>query len=127
MQLPPVPGLSSSKTQVAHALSPEILAMHARLQRPLPSVPDLSESAYAVSSPSNFNSEQGPSPGPRAGLPGCDVFPAPASVGATVGLSYFGPSPSTVNPSLVGPVQLLNSGKLDDINGTITLRRIWAT
>ena len=70
MQLPPVPGRSSSKTQVPHALSPEILAMHARLLRPLPSVPDLSESGYAVSSPSNFNSEQGPGPGPRAGLPG---------------------------------------------------------
>ena len=58
---------------------------------------------------------------PRGDGPGCDLFPAPASVGTTVGLSYFGPSPSTVNPSLVGPVQLLNSGKLDDQKGTITL------
>ena len=102
-------------------LSPEVLAMHARLKRPVPSAPDLSDSAAAVSSPNNFNSEQGPGFGPRAGLPGCDVFPAPASTGAKVGLSYFGPSPSTVNPSLVGPVQLLDSGKLDAINGTITL------
>ena len=45
--------------------------------------------------------------------PGCNLFPAPASTGAAVGLSYFGPSPSTVNPSLVGPVQLLNSGTVD--------------
>jgi hypothetical protein len=36
-------------------------------------------------------------------------------------LSYFGPSPSTVNPSLVGPVQLLNSGTVDAAHGTVTL------
>src|SRR5690349_15192707 len=65
--------------------------------------------------------QDGPGPGPRGGLPGIDLFPAPPSVGASVGLSYFGPSPSTVNPSLVGPVQLLNSGTLDDQKGTITL------
>ena len=73
----------TAQTQVRHALSPEILAMHARLKRPRPpSVRDLTWSASAASSPANFNSEQGPGPGPRAGLPGCDVFPAPASVGA---------------------------------------------
>jgi hypothetical protein len=38
-----------------------------------------------------------------------------------VPLSYFGPSPSTTNPSLVGPVQLLNTGKVDAANGTITI------
>lgn len=62
---------------------------------------------------------------PSAGVfgpgPGCNLFPAPASVGATVGLSYFGPPPSTGNPSLVGPVQLLKSGQIDDKKGTITL------
>jgi hypothetical protein len=42
-------------------------------------------------------------------------------VGATVPLSYFGPSPSTTNPSLVGPVQLLKSGTVDAAKGTITL------
>ena len=64
----------------------------------------------------------GPGGGPRANSgPGCTVFPAPASVGTKIGLSYFGPPPSTTNPSLVGPVQLLNSGTLDDINGRITL------
>ena len=36
-------------------------------------------------------------------------------------LSYFGPSPSTTNPSLVGPVQLLKSGTADTAHGTITL------
>ncbi|MGC2021542.1 MAG: hypothetical protein WA654_10855 [Candidatus Sulfotelmatobacter sp.] len=112
---------SAAQITVNHPLPPEIMAMHAGLKRPVPSVPDNFESAAAVSSSNNFNSEQGPGSGPRAGLPGCDVFPAPASVGAKVGLSYFGPPPSTTNPSLVGPVQLLDSGKLDAINGTITL------
>jgi hypothetical protein len=67
-------------------------------------------------------SQDGPGPGPRASnLPGCSVFPAPANIGTTVGLSYFGPPPSTVNPSLVGPNQLLTSGQLNAIKGTITL------
>ena len=69
----------------------------------------------------NFNTAQGPGPGPRGAGPGCDVFPAPPSVGATVDLSYFGPPPSTVNQSLVGPVQLLNTGPVDSIAGTITI------
>jgi hypothetical protein len=42
-------------------------------------------------------------------------------VGATVPLTYFGPSPSETNPSLVGPVQLLKSGTVDAAHGTITL------
>ncbi len=56
---------------------------------------------------------------PTFGL--CDLFRAPASIGTTVSLSYFGPPPSTTNPSLVGPVQLLKSGQLDVTHGTITL------
>src|SRR5215471_17967152 len=62
-----------------------------------------------------------PGPGPIGPGPGCNLFPAPASVGAAVGLSYFGPPPSETNPSLVGPVQLLKSGVVDDQKGTITL------
>ncbi|MGJ5820905.1 DUF7482 domain-containing protein [Paludibaculum fermentans] len=62
-----------------------------------------------------------PSPGVFGPGPGCNVFPASASVGATVGLSYFGPPPSSTNPSLVGPVQLLKSGVVDEKAGTITL------
>ncbi len=62
-----------------------------------------------------------PSPGVFGPGPGCNLFPAPASVGATVGLSYFGPPPSTNNPSLVGPVQLVKSGRVDDAKGTVTL------
>jgi hypothetical protein len=69
----------------------------------------------------NPNGAQGPGPGPRGPGPGCDLFPAPASVGATVDLSYFGPPPSSVNRSLVGPVQLLNSGSVDAAAGTITI------
>ena len=69
----------------------------------------------------NPNTDQGPGPGPIGPGPGCNLFPAPPSVGASVGLSYFGPSPSESNPSLVGPVQLLKSGTVDEKNGTITI------
>ncbi len=65
--------------------------------------------------------KSGPQFGPLGPGPGCNLFPAPPSVGASVGLSYFGPMPSTVNPSLVGPVQLLQSGKVDATKGTLTL------
>ena len=63
----------------------------------------------------------GPAPGPRGPGPGCNLFPAPASTGADVPITYFGPPPSASNPSLVGPYQLLQSGKVDSIKGTITL------
>jgi hypothetical protein len=69
----------------------------------------------------NPNTAQGPGPGPIGPGPGCNLLPAPPSVGATVNLSYFGPSPSTVNRSLVGPVQLLNTGPIDVAKGTITI------
>src|SRR5271170_8075483 len=82
---------------------------------------DISHANIARATPSNPNTAQGPGPGPRGAGPGCDVFPAPPSVGATVDLSYFGPPPSSVNRSLVGPVQLLNSGPVDSVAGTITI------
>jgi len=66
-------------------------------------------------------SQAQPSPGVFGPGPGCNLFPAPASVGASVSLSYFGPPPSQNNPSLVGPVQLLKSGVVDDKSGTVTL------
>jgi hypothetical protein len=69
----------------------------------------------------NPNTAQGPGPGPIGPGPGCNLLPAPASIGASVGLSYFGPPPSASNPSHVGPLQLLRSGKVDDAKGTITL------
>src|SRR5882724_9675458 len=94
--------------------------MHARAKRPVATAPTSLE-LVSTAAPTTFNSEQGPGPGPIGPGPGCNLFPAPASVGASVPLSYFGPPPSQSNPSLVGPVQLLKSGQLDEKNGTITL------
>jgi hypothetical protein len=75
----------------------------------------------ATPTSATFNTDQGPGPGPIGPGPGCDVFPAPASIGTAVSLSYFGPPPSTVNQSLVGPVQLLNTGPIDTASGTVTI------
>ena len=50
-----------------------------------------------------------------------EVVPAPASIGADVPLTYFGPAPSKVQKELVGPVQLLNAGTIDQDKGTLTL------
>ena len=102
-------------------ISPEAMAMHLRAKRTV-AKPDVAPRPAASSVPtSSFNTDQGPGPGPIGPGPGCNLFPAPPSVGAAVPLSYFGPSPSTTNPSLVGPVQLLNSGPIDTAKGTITI------
>ena len=53
--------------------------------------------------------------------PGCAVNPASPSVGADVPETYFGPDPSTVKKELIGRLQLLTAGKLDERAGTITL------
>ena len=101
-------------------LSPEATALILRAKRERPVINLKPEQPRQ--SDDNFNADQGPGAGPRdEGEPGCDVFPAPASTGTKVGLSYFGPPPSTVNQSLVGPVQLLNTGQIDSIAGTITI------
>jgi len=84
--------------------------------RPRPAIPEVQTAAESI-----FNEAQGPGPGPIGPGPGCNLFPAPASIGTTVPLSYFGPPPSSQNPSLVGPEQLLKSGTLDIAHGTITL------
>ena len=107
--------------QVAHApLSPEAMAVHLLAKRPLSFATAKLEVSSA--SDSGFNSAQGFGALARdQGHPGCDLFPAPANIGTNVDLSYFGPPPSTVNQSLVGPVQLLNTGQLDSLNGTITI------
>lgn len=55
------------------------------------------------------------------GGPGCRIDPASPSVGADIPETYFGPAPSTVDPSLIGPLQLLTAGQLDRRAGTITL------
>ncbi len=50
-----------------------------------------------------------------------EAQPSPPSIGADVPVTYFGPPPSSVDPELVGPVQLLKAGKVDVDAGTITL------
>src|SRR6266851_4827551 len=108
--------------RVKQPLSPEILAMHARAKRPVATAPTSLELASTTApAPPTFNSEQGPGPGPIGPGPGCNLFPAPASIGTTVPLSYFGPPPSDTNRSLVGPVQLLDTGVVDVAHGTITI------
>ena len=52
---------------------------------------------------------------------GDDVAPAPPSIGADVPVTYFGPAPSDVQKELIGPFQLLKSGKIDQNKSTITL------
>jgi len=103
----------TSQASGAVATSKKMVQSH---KRPRPTIPEVQTFAE-----SNFNAAQGPGPGPLGPGPGCDLFPAPASIGTTVPLSYFGPPPSTQNPSLVGPEQLLKSGQLDVAHGTITL------
>mmetsp|Transcript_21794 Transcript_21794/g.24324 ORF Transcript_21794/g.24324 Transcript_21794/m.24324 type:complete len:427 (-) Transcript_21794:55-1335(-) len=57
---------------------------------------------------------------PAVGV-GDDVRPAPASIGADIPLSYFGPPPSAIQPELIGPFQLLKSGVVNEETGTIQL------
>jgi hypothetical protein len=52
---------------------------------------------------------------------GCSFGAASAAGGADVPETYFGPPPSTVQKELVGPLQLLTAGKLDQRAATITL------
>jgi len=116
--------LHAAQVPVKQPLSPEILAMHARAKRPAAKATTTSLELAATTTAStstSFNSEQGPGPGPIGPGPGCNLFPAPASIGTTVPLSYFGPPPSDTNRSLVGPVQLLDTGVLDVAHGTITI------
>jgi hypothetical protein len=49
--------------------------------------------------------------------------PPPAATGTDVPTSYFGPPPSEVNRELVGPVQLLRSGKMQPAVGTLAVMR----
>jgi hypothetical protein len=119
--------------RISHSLAPAIamtLAMTAfaqdspRLRTPRKAFTgrmDIRNLNIAAAATSNPNSAQGPGPGPIGPGPGCNLFPAPASVGTNVGISYFGPPPSSVNQSLVGPVQLLKTGPVDDQAGTITI------
>lgn len=53
--------------------------------------------------------------------PGCKIAPASPSIGADIPEFYFGPAPSTVNPSLIGPLRLLTAGDIDPEAETIRL------
>ncbi len=57
----------------------------------------------------------------RAAIAEDEIGPSPPSIGADIPLTYFGPPPSSVQPELIGPVQLLKSGTVDADAGTITL------
>ncbi len=116
----PLTGIA--QTAAKPPISSDAMAVHLRAKRSVAEpATNVENAAVSTAVSTTFNSEQGPGPGPIGPGPGCDLFPAPPSVGATVPLSYFGPSPSTTNPSLVGPVQLLKSGTVDAAKGTITL------
>jgi hypothetical protein len=117
--LVPLAAFGQAAVAARPPVSPEAMAVHVRAKR---SVAKSTAPADVAESSSGINSAQGPGAGARdLGEPGCDLFPAPASTGTNVPLSYFGPSPSTVNQSLVGPVQLLNTGQVDATAGTITI------
>ena len=117
--LAPSTSLAQSTVAAKPSLSPETMALHRLVKRP---VANLTAPVDVAESSSGVNSEQGFGALARdKGHPGCDLFPAPANIGTNVGLSYFGPPPSTINQSLVGPVQLLNTGQVDATPGTITI------
>jgi hypothetical protein len=119
---PSLDAQAASARAVARGGMPEdeVIAMHAVLKRAKPArATEVDRTAAAESD--SFNTDQGPGAGPIGPGQGCDLFPAPANIGTKVPLSYFGPPPSTVNESLVGPVQLLNTGQIDTANGTITI------
>ena len=50
-----------------------------------------------------------------------DVAPAPGSVGTDIPLQYNGPAPSEVTKELIGPLELLRAGEIDQESGTVTL------
>ena len=58
----------------------QVTAMHAVLKRPRPTAGrEIDQTATTESS--TFNTDQGPGPGPIGPGAGCNLFPAPASVG----------------------------------------------
>ena len=121
------PQTLAAQARFKNTISPEALAVHARAKRPVAVAPtNLDLAATAVLASTTFNSDQGPGPGPIGPGPGCNLFPAPASIGTSVPLSYFGPPPSDTNRSLVGPVQLLDTGVLTLRTGPLPYRFIWA-
>ncbi len=84
---------------------------------------------FADATSATTNALNGVVPGsPSALAPGevddNDFAPAPPSIGSDIPVTYFGPSPTSVNPNLVGPLQLLTAGTVDleaTPNATVTL------
>lgn len=64
-------------------LPPEEIAMRQRAFRS-PVARIIKEQTAPQSSALAFNSDQGPGPGPLGPGPGCNLFPAPPSVGASL-------------------------------------------
>ena len=103
------------------------------------SVPALSllvATALAGCSSDDNNTPSGPDDprtGPQCALPAAgrnpsdtgdilnEIAPPPASIGADVPATYFGPPPSSVNPNLVGPYTELRAGTINFDAATITL------
>ncbi|WP_109867739.1 hypothetical protein [Methylocucumis oryzae] len=52
---------------------------------------------------------------------GDNVIPSSPAIGAVVPLTYFGPAPSSVNPSFIGPHQLLSAGRVNMNRLTVSL------
>ena len=50
-----------------------------------------------------------------------EATPVPPSSGADVPVTYFGPAPSSVEPELIGPHQLITAGQVDLAAGTVKL------
>ena len=50
-----------------------------------------------------------------------DVAPAPGSIGTDIPLQYNGPAPSEVTKELIGPLELLRAGEIDEEKDTVTL------
>jgi hypothetical protein len=95
------------------SISPETMALHALAKRLPAQANTLDPAASIAAASATFNSDQGPGPDPIGLGPGCNLFLAHPSVDATVPLSYFGPPPSDVNRSFVGPVQQLHTSQTD--------------
>ena len=109
-------------------MNPIKLKLAVALTLPLLAACSGKNSSAPGSSPTQSNSANDdrrclPDPGrtPGSGTVTGEIQPAPASVGADVPVTYFGPPPSLVQKELVGPYQLLKSGKVDNDKGTITL------
>ena len=88
-------GVAEAGTVARSPLPEAVMAIHRLAIRPVAQATTAAETPAEIA----VNSAQGPGPGPIGPGPGCDLFPAPPSVGATVPLTYFGPSPSTFNRS----------------------------